>query len=52
MRLELALMDQDGNIGNIKNSLIRKVLLESCKDTLEEFFSLEDKNKKKHDPEG
>lgn len=52
MRLELELMDQDRKIGNMKNSVFRKALLESSRDTFEKFFSQEDKDKKERDPEG
>ena len=38
MRLELELMDQDWEIENLKNSAIRKALLELSIDTFEKFF--------------
>ena len=45
IKLELTLMDQDHKIGNMKNSLFRKVLLNACKDTFEKFFDEDERSK-------
>jgi len=41
MKLELDLMDLGIKIGNMKHSIFRKQLLHACKETFENFFDLE-----------